>query len=394
MKHEFTYGADISSLASLEQLGATFKTKEGATKDLFVLLKEAGFTSIRLRLFVDPYSEEGEPYGGGTNDLARTLSLAKRANLNGFPVVLNFHYSDFWADPGKQIPPKAWQNALFDELLVRINRYTTETLEAFRKENINISHIQIGNEVTNGMLWPDGKLYETAEYKRQMAGRIDKRWAPYTNIDITENEAGEGYFTLGAFLNAGINAAHKIYPESKIIIHLDRGGDKPLYEKFFRNIHPLLLDFDVIGLSYYPYWHGSFSDLKENVRYLQANFKEEIMIMETSYAYSGAETNEPFVVTNSKVPVPEAFPPYTKEGQAQYLTALFKTVNELEIAGVYYWEPAWIVTPGDTWATEAGRIYINETHKASGNEWGNQALFDEKGDPLPALYTYLNYKKE
>ncbi|HZJ89639.1 MAG TPA: glycosyl hydrolase 53 family protein [Bacilli bacterium] len=394
MKHHFTYGADISSLASLEELGATFKDKDGTTKDLFVLLKDAGFTSIRLRLFVDPYSLDGEPYGGGTNDLARTLSLAKRANAHGFPVVLNFHYSDFWADPGKQIVPKAWQQMHFDELLGQINNYTLEVLQAFRAENINISHIQIGNEVTNGMLWPDGRLYETEEYVRHMAGYIDKRWAPYTNIDIKENEAGEGYFTLGCFLNAGINAARKIYPESKIIIHLDRGGDQALYQEFFTNIHPLLLDFDVIGLSYYPYWHGSFSDLTENVRYLQANYKEEIMIMETSYAYAGEDGDKPFVVTNTKTPVPDGFPPYTKDGQAAYLTMLFKKVRALEIAGLYYWEPAWIVVPGDSWATAAGRAYINESDKEDGNEWGNQALFDQTGAPLPALYAYLNYLKE
>lgn len=395
MKKAFIYGADISSLASLEALGATFKNTDGQAEDLFVILKSTGFQAIRLRLFVNPYSEDGEPYGGGTNDLPRTLALAKRANMHGFPVILNFHYSDFWADPGKQIPPKDWQLALFDELLNRINIYTTETLEAFREEKINLSHIQIGNEVTNGMLWPDGALDKNAEYLKQMANRIDKRWAPYTNIEISEDETGgDGYFALGSFLNAGIRAAKKVYPESKIIIHLDRGGSKAVYESFFKTIYPLLVELDVIGLSYYPYWHGSFSDLAENVRFLKANYKEEIMIMETSYAYTGEENEQPYVVSNTKTPVPAGFPPYSKAGQAEYLKRLFNQVSELDIAGLVYWEPAWISVPGDTWATAAGRAYINEEDKADGNEWANQALFDADGHALPALSAYLNYKKE
>lgn len=366
----FMFGADISSYPRLKALGVTYFNVHGEKEDLLILLKNAGVRAIRLRLFVDPYDKDKKPYGGGTNDLLTTIAFAKELKRHGFQLVLDFHYSDFWADPGKQFVPKAWQNLSYEALEEKLYLYTKETLDRFDEEGIHFEYIQIGNEITNGFLWPHGKLFEGSEP------------LPF------------GYRKLARLLNAAIRGARSAMKESKLIIHLDRGGDLVLYETWFKTMIPLLLPFDVIGLSYYPYWHGTFDDLKANMLNLKNNFKQTLMIMETSYAFSGEEGGAPFVVSHTKTP-PNLFP-YSEAGQEAYLFALFALVDTLGLAGVFYWEPAWLLTPPLTWATKAGMNYIKEWHKKEGNEWANQALFSFNGKALGGLNAYLNYwgKKE
>lgn len=369
MNKSFIYGVDLGSLQSIEQKGATFKNERQENEDILAILKRSGVQSIRLRLFVDPTSKEGKPYGGGDNTLDSTLNFAKRAQKAGFLLILDFHYSDFWADPGKQFIPKGWPTTL-EALKAKVFSYTKDVLLVFKNAGIFFTHIQVGNEITNGMLWPVGRLY--------------------TDKTLVK----DGFRHLSVLLNSAILAVRDVFIDTKVIIHLDRGGDKELYEHFFTNLLPLLEPIDVIGLSYYPYWHGSLTDLAENISNLQAKFPYEIMIMETSYAYTGKEEGHPFVVTDSKTPVQDGFPPYTPAGQKSYLKTLFKLAFDLKIAGLFYWEPAWIYVEGDTWATKEGRAYTNESEKSDGNEWANQALFNELGEALPALFAYNEFKEE
>lgn len=370
MDYNFLYGMDVSSLLSLEKQGATFKDETGSANDLLVILKNAGVQSIRLRLWVDPQSRDGLPYGGGDNDLETTITLAKRAQNLGFSIVLDLHYSDFWADPGKQVMPKAWQEFSFSELVRIVYIYTHAVLKRFNDENIKLAYVQVGNEIPNGMLWPHGKLYDEAG-----------------------NYITGSHKRLSALLNAGIKAIRELSPFSKIIIHLDRGGDAKLYKEFFKAMYPLLSSFDIIGLSYYPYWHGTFNDLATNIKFLKETYVEDIMIMETSYAFDEEERHGPFVVSALKTPQVAGFPPYTMDGQEAYMNALINFVAEYEVDGLFYWEPAWLPLASDTWATRVGLEYINETNKALGNEWANQALFDYNGNALPALYVYRNLKE-
>ena len=370
MEYSFLYGMDVSSLLSLEHQGAHFYDQSGSEKELLVILKEAGVESIRLRLWVDPKTIDGKPYAGGDNDLDSTLTLAKRAYSLGFSIVLDLHYSDFWADPGKQTMPKAWANLSFSELVRIVYLYTNAVLLRFDEAKIPLAYIQVGNEITNGMLWPQGMLYDTEG--KLIPGSHER---------------------LSALLNAGIKAVRERSPLSRVIIHLDRGGDAKLYKEFFAAMYPLLSPFDVIGLSYYPYWHGTLSDLSANVNFLKAHYAEDIMIMETSYAFDGEASHGPFVVTKDKTPCVNGFPPYTKEGQAQYLAMLLAFVRDYEVDGLFYWEPAWIPLPGDSWATREAMVYMNENEKTVGNEWANQALFDYTGHALPALYVYNNFVK-
>lgn len=370
MEYNFLFGMDVSSLLSLEKQGATFKDEKGITDDLLVILKAAGVQSIRLRLWVDPKSADGEHYAGGDNDLETTITLAKRAQKLGFSIILDLHYSDFWADPGKQFIPKAWQKLTFSELVRIVYLYTHTVLKRFADEKIKVAYVQVGNEIPNGMLWPHGKLF-----------------------DDKGNHISGSYERLSALLNAGIKAVRELSPHSKIIIHLDRGGDVKLYREFFGAMYSLLSSFDIIGLSYYPYWHGTFKDLSANINFLKETYVEDIMIMETSYAFDAKETHGPFVVTATKTPQVAGFPPYTKDGQKQYMHELINFVAKHEVSGLFYWEPAWIPMVGDSWASKAAIKYIKETHKDVGNEWANQALFDYDGHALPALYVYRNLKK-
>lgn len=369
MKKNFVVGMDISSFPSLEKQGLTvFK----GDYDLLKVLKTHGVTHIRLRLFVDPYSETRESYGGGNNDLETTIKFAKRVQNGGLKLLLDFHYSDFWADPGKQFTPKSWAKFNFIQLVNVIYNYTKQVLLTFKIEGIDIDLIQTGNEITNGMLWPVGKLYEGS------------------------NEIEGGFERVAEFLSKAIYASKEIYPLAKNIIHLDRGGDMNLYQTWFKKINQLGVIYDIIGLSYYPYWHGSLEDLKANILQIKKSFSKEVMIMETSYAYTDNIDGSPLVMTTDKLVKKQDWPPYpfTLDGQKAFLSDLLNLAKETEIDGLFYWEPVWLKLPGDTWATKAGREYIKETHKTDGNEWANQALFTQQGEVNPALKLFKDLKGE
>ena len=247
---KFIKGMDLSTLLELERCGAKYY-EDGKEKDILDIMKEHDVDTIRLRLWNDPKSEEGEPYGAGNNDLAETIAIGKKVTDAGFGVLLNFHYSDFWADPGKQIKPKAWKDFDADQLEQAVYEFTGDSLRKVLEAGVNVTMIQVGNEVTNGLLWPEG---------------------------LKPN-----YDNIAAFVNAGIRAVRKADEErlagsikgvcpqmeglSKIpvMIHLDNGGNNALYREWFDNFTKRGEDFELIGLSYYPFWHGSLQMLNDNM---------------------------------------------------------------------------------------------------------------------------------
>ncbi len=365
----FVYGMDISSLPSLIKQGLkAFKNEE----EVLDVLKDSGVNTIRLRLYVDPFTREGLPYGGGQNDLASTVAFAKKIRDKGLDILLDFHYSDFWADPGKQTLPKAWEGQNFDTLTQQIYDYTREVLMTFKQNSIVIKYIQTGNEITNGMMWPAAKLYEK------------------------DTKIAGGFTRLGRLLKAAKDAIDEVMPHVETIIHLDRGGDKALYQDWFTHINNTGLAYDVIGLSYYPYWHGSLKDLKENIENIRINFAKKVMVMETAYAYKDEIKDAPLVMNTQQLNTQDGWPPYpfTQKGQLDFMKDLLTMLFDLKVEGLFYWEPAWLYVKGDTWATKEGREYIKETDKKDGNEWANQALFDEDGQPNPALAVYQDIKGE
>lgn len=232
-------GMDLSTLIEVESCGGKFY--DGAeAEDAVAILKRYGLNAVRIRLFNDPYSEKGEPYGAGTNDLETALALAKRARKAGLDILLDYHYSDFWADPGKQFIPKAWKGYSVEELEQAVYDYTRETLLAFESKGLLPDMVQVGNELTNGLLWPYGRKPEYDNIAR------------FVSAGIRAVREISGQALLAGFLDEKI----------KVMIHLDNGGNNEMYRDWFDHYVERGEDFDIIGLSYYPFWHGTFDMLE------------------------------------------------------------------------------------------------------------------------------------
>ena len=256
---KFYKGMDLSTIKEVEGLGGRFYD-HGEEKDVFEILKSYGMNAVRLRLWNDPYGPDGTPYGAGTNDLPTTLELAKRAKAQGMEVLLCMHYSDFWADPGKQRVPKAWRGMDAEQLTEEVYSFTRDTLLAMRRAGAFPDLIQVGNELTNGMLWPQGKLLECGNYDN-----------------------------LAKFVSAGIRAVRSLDQEIPIMIHLDNGGNAPMYRDWFDHYLERGEEFQIIGLSYYPFWHGSLEELKNNMNDLAVRYGKELVIAEVSMGFTMAD---------------------------------------------------------------------------------------------------------
>ncbi|WP_168120365.1 glycosyl hydrolase 53 family protein [Paenibacillus sp. HB172176] len=350
---EFIKGMDISVQREIEQLGAKYYNG-GEEGDAFQILGDYEVNQIRLRLWNHPYDANNKPYGGGTNDLPTTIKLAQRAAKQGMGYLLDFHYSDFWADPKVQIKPKAWQNLSGEALKEAVYQYTYDTLTELARYGVPPSMVQIGNEITNGLLCPEGQL-ENVEYMIEL-------------------------------LEAGIQAVKDHNPEIRTVIHLDWGGDNALYRRWFDAAATAKLDFDIIGLSYYPFWHGTLEQLLHNMNDISSRYDKDVLIAETAFPFTTDRIhNEPMIFTEEQA----GTVPYSidSEGQRQFLLDLMNVIRSVENGrgiGFFYWEPTWISIPEASWATEAGRRYLQSTGKAS-NVWANLALFDYEGRALPAL---------
>jgi arabinogalactan endo-1,4-beta-galactosidase len=354
----FMKGMDVSMVKELEEHGAEYYLN-GEKKDLFEILKICGVDLIRLRLWNDPYSEKGEAYGGGTNDLNTTIELAKRVAGHGIEFMLDFHYSDFWADPAKQIKPKAWESLNGTELQSAVYHYTGNTLRRMREEAVPPSIVQIGNEITNGLLWPDGKSENTEE--------------------------------MASLIKAGIRAIKEFDPKIKILLHLDFGTDNEMYQKWFTKIAPYELEFDIIGMSYYPYWNGSIDSLVHNMNDISQTFGKDVLIAETAIGYTTDPLGCNGVVFSEALEKAAGYPA-TQAGQEQFLKELYDGVRKVKNhrgVGVLYWEPEWLPIPECSWAKPVGCEYMRDFAEV-GNSWGNQALFDASGNANQAL---VNLKK-
>lgn len=349
----FYKGMDVSLTKTLESLGAEYFL-DGRKTDLFELLKSCGTDLIRLRLWVNPYTDDGVSYGGGANDIATTIELAHRAINAGMNFMLDFQYSDFWTDPAKQIKPKAWKEYTGQELREQVYQYTKRVLYTLKDENLSPSHVQVGNEITNGLLWPDGK--------------------------------SENVEDMALLLKAGAQGAREVMPDARIILHLDFGTDNELYSRWFSDIEPYGVDYDIIGMSYYPHWNGKIEDLKHNMDAVALRFHKNVMVTETSIGYTTDSLGCNGMVFTENEEKMTGYPA-TKEGQKDFLADLIRAVRDIPEGrgeGVVYWEPAWLPIPECTWATEPGRKYMHDKVEA-GNSNGNQALFDAKGNANPAL---------
>lgn len=367
---KFVKGMDLSTLLEMERCGAKY-FDQGKEMDILDIMKSYDVDTIRLRLWNDPKSETGEPYGAGNNDLAETLAIGKRVSDAGFGVLLNFHYSDFWADPGKQIKPKAWASYGVEELEKAVYDFTKESLTAVLDAGVNVTMIQVGNELSNGLLWPEGKM--------------------------------PNYDNIAKFVSAGIRACREIKADIPLMIHLDNGGKNELYRDWFDHYVERGEDFDYIGLSYYPFWHGSLQSLEDNMNDIAVRYGKELIVAEVSMGYTmedyksyeKLEDSERKGYATRQELVDKIEYPMTVQGQVDFTKDFLNRVAHVaddKGCGFFWWEPAWIPVPGSGWATPASLKYMNDPGPC-GNEWANQALFDYKGNALPTLEVIRDFKK-
>ena len=364
-RKEMIKGADISSLLEVEENGGRF-FDHGHEMSAPLILKNHGVNLIRLRLWNNPYDAEGKPYGAGTNDLPRTMELARRCKALGLPWLLDLHYSDFWADPGKQFPPKAWKDLDANALVKAVNAFTLQTLSTLKDAGLLPAIVAVGNEISNGLLWPLGRVPE---------------WS-----------------NIARFVSAGLRAVKAVDPAIQTMIHLDNGGWYGLYRSWFDSYRINGgADFDWIGLSYYPFWHGTLEELRNNMHKLAASIGKPMLVTETSMAFTLEECNQleglrldqkRGLAANEKTAQNISYP-CTPEGQCGFLRDLWEVIRSTPKdlgRGFVWWEPAWLPVPGAEWSKPAGLAYVQE-QGPGGNEWANQGLFDYNGRALPALDT-------
>lgn len=242
-------GADISYLPELEAKGIQFSDK-GVKKDAIEILQSHGFNYVRLRLFHNPSLDSGYSPGKGFCDLANTLAMAKRVKASGMKLLLDFHYSDYWADPGKQYKPAAWKNLNFTELKKALYDYTKEVMLALKAQGTLPDMVQVGNEINHGIVWPEGNV---------------------ANIDGTAQ-----------LINAGTAAVKAVHPTVQLMLHVALGGQNHESIFFIDNMLARGVPFDVIGQSYYPKWHGTLSDLENNLNDLSRRYNKDVMVVEYS----------------------------------------------------------------------------------------------------------------
>ena len=300
-KTENILGADISFLPELEAKGIQFSDK-GKTKDAILLLKEKGFNYIRLRIFVNPAADSGYSPGKGFCDLAHTLVMAKRVKSAGLKFLLDFHYSDTWADPGKQIKPAAWVGLGIEDLKKAIYQHTTTVLSALKAQGTYPDMVQVGNEIDHGMVWPEGNTRE---------------------MDV-----------LASLIQSGIDGVRDVNMQTPVMIHIACGGQNKESRWFLDQLITRGLKFDVIGQSYYPQWHGTLEDLEKNLQDLSLRYSQDLVVVE--YTAKKKEVNQiAFSINNKKMRGTFIWEPlntwefiFEKDGKSNALLDLYPEFNQ------------------------------------------------------------------
>ena len=341
-------GGDASLLPSYQEKGTVYKDFNGHKVKFLPFVKQQGWNMIRVRLFVDPQNApEGHKGEGVCQDLNYVIGLCQQIKKTGMQVMLDFHYSDTWADPGKQFTPKRWKGCNKQQLADSVYAYTRASLQAMKRAGVMPEMIQVGNEITNGMLWPTGK------------------------IDPSGNE---GFDILCNFLKAGCKACREICPKSQIIIHTEKTGDWNITRNYYQQLRYRQVDYDIIGLSYYPMWQGTIPNLGRTLDHLNWLFPEKpVMIVETAAYYS--HERDPWAKGDQYA----EFYPISVEGQTLFTRELVTELNKHHnVTGLFWWFPE-----------ENG--FGNEVTKG----WLNRGLFDNHtGKTLPAMKEFSRFVRK
>jgi arabinogalactan endo-1,4-beta-galactosidase len=338
-------GADLSFTPQELAAGATF-TDRGRQASPVAVMRDNGANYVRMRLWVNPPP--------GYNTLASDLALARSVHAAGMKIYLDIMYSDFWADPQHQDIPASWAGQDLAQLTATVQSYSQQAISAFARQGTPVDMVAIGNEIRNGILWPVGQV---------------------------DPSAGTGYDALATLLKAGVAGAKAGNPPGHqllIMMHYDQGGNNQLSQAFYQNLVSRGVPFDVIGLSYYPFFHGTISQMRANVDALATQFHKKIIIAETQYAWTLAngDSTGDFVWQTSQVSTGY---PASPGGQLSFVTdelSILAQVPDGLGAGLFYWAPEWI--PGVGWEPGAGTPNDNLT------------LFNFQGTALPSIAIFKN----
>lgn len=374
LSDDFIMGMDASCVPALEAGGVKYYDYNGEEKDVYKILAENGINYIRVRVWNDPFDENGKGYGGGNCDIENAIAIGKRATENGMKLLVNFHYSDFWADPAKQMTPKAWVGMTIDEKSDALYKYTKECLEKLISAGVDVGMVQIGNE-TNGAM--------CGESSSALGG-----WKKITQL-----------------MSAGSRAVREVCPNALIAIHFANPEKTESYVSYSKNLDYYGVDYDVFASSYYPYWHGTLDNLADVLTKVAETYNKKVMVAETSYAFTPENTD----FYGNTVGEGDGYVknyPYTIQGQANLVRDVIDTVaNKTKNGiGVFYWEGTWISAGGDSYEENLALWEKNGSGWASSyaadydpddaGQWyggcavDNQAFFDASGKVTEALKVF------
>ena len=361
-------GADVSSVISLEEAGVKFYNEEGQEQDIFRTLSDHGVNYIRVRIWNEPHDDQGRTYGGGNCDLENAKKIAARAAKYGMKMLVDIHYSDFWADPSRQTRPKYWAQHDHETLKREIYNWTSWVVKSIDEAGGNIGMVQVGNE-TSCLFCDEDDMYKICDL-----------------------------FSSG-------NKAIRDFDRNILIVHHFPNPASGHYEWYAKVMNECHLDYDVFATSYYPYWHGSIDNLTSVLKTIGDRYNKYVMVAETAYPY----TNEEGDAYHNDVSQADSSLPFvydvSVEGQTQCLTDVFKAVADTGHGlGVFYWEPAWLGRPdlsydeqkalwneiGCGWTSDYAVGYDKNVVGAGGSGFDNQALFDFYGKPLSSLNVFDN----
>lgn len=372
---DFIRGMDASSVLVCENSGVKYYNFNGEEQDVFNTLSQAGVNYIRLRLWNDPYDENGYGYGGGNNDLYTAINLGRRATKYGMKVCIDFHYSDFWADPKRQHAPKAWEGMSLEEKCSSLSDFTSNVLSLLLESGVDVGMVQIGNEINYGM---SGEKNQDKVVKLLKAGSNSVR-----------------------------ETSKKYDKDIKIVVHYTRIPDARSVYALVGNLKAQELDFDIIGLSYYPFWDGPMENMQNVVKTIKEEYDTTVIIAETSYCYTSEDGDASSNSLKGTTDLVEGYPA-TVQGQASIIRDVFAAANDAGASGVFYWEGVWLPVGtkstnnspiweefGSGWASSYASDYDPEDAALyyGGCSWENQAMFDFTGHPLESLnvFKYLKY---
>ena len=369
LPEDFIMGMDVSSVIAEENSGVKYYDFDGNEADVFQVLADSGINYIRVRVWNDPYDAEGHGFGGGNNDIQTALLIGQRATAAGMKLLVDFHYSDFWADPSKQMVPRAWAGMEIEEKTQAAYEYTRDCLQLLKDNGVDVGMVQMGNETNNKL-------------------------------------CGETiWFNIQYIMQAGARATREVYPDALVALHFANPEKAGNYATYAKKMDYYNVDYDVFASSYYPYWHGTLDNLAEVLTEIAETYGKKVMVMETSYAYTADDSDFNGNTIGNGGGIVKNYP-FTVQGQANCITDIIDTVvNKIpDGIGVCYWEGAWISVGGNSWeensalwekygsgwASSYAAVYDpNDAGKYyGGNAVDNQAMFDPAGHPLESLRVF------